>query len=102
MARDFEVAEKYCCINSIEKSWLTSPQAPIVVMECKEGKVLPAELIHPGINTLGVMLPYTPLHYLLFNEGLEILIMTSANISDEPLITDNEEALDKLQKIVNF
>jgi len=102
MARDFEVAEKYCRINPIEKSWLTSPQAPIVVMQRKEGNVLPAEIIHPGINTLGVMLPYTPLHYLLFNEELEMLIMTSANISDEPLITNNEEALDKLQEIVDF
>ncbi len=102
MARDIAVAEKYCHINSIEKSWLTSPQAPIVVMERKEGNGLPEEIIHPGINTLGIMLPYTPLHHLLFDEELELLIMTSANISDAPLITSNEEALDKLQNIVDF
>ena len=102
MARDIGVAEKYCHINSAEKSWLTSPQAPIVVMERKEGNGLPEQIIHPGINTLGIMLPYTPLHHLLFDEELELLIMTSANISDAPLITNNEEALDKLQNIVDF
>jgi len=102
MARDIEVAEKYCHINPIEKAWLTSPQAPIVVMERREGNGLPEAMIHPGINTLGVMLPYTPLHYLLFDEELEMLIMTSANISDEPLITNNEEALAKLPEIVDF
>ncbi len=102
MARDLEVADKYCVINPTEKSWLTSPQAPIVVMERKESSQLSGEIIHPGITTLGVMLPYTPLHYLLFDEELELLIMTSANISDEPLITDNQEAIDKLQDVADF
>jgi hydrogenase maturation protein HypF len=102
MARDLEVADKYCVMNDTEKTWLTSPQAPIVVMERKEASQLSGEIIHPGISTLGVMLPYTPLHYLLFSEELELLIMTSANISDEPLITDNQEAMDKLQDVADF
>lgn len=102
MARDLEVAEKYCVMNATEKTWLTSPQAPIVVMERKEASQLSGEIIHPGINTLGVMLPYTPLHYLLFDEELELLIMTSANISDEPLITDNQEAINKLSELADF
>lgn len=102
MARDFAAAEKYCHINPLEKSWLTSPQAPIVVMESKEDNGLPKEIIHPGINTLGVMLPYTPLHYLLFDQDLEILIMTSANISDEPLIIENEEVVSKLSEVADY
>jgi len=102
MARDLEVAEKYCRINEVEKAWLTSPQAPIVVMTRNEATEISAEAIHPGLNTLGVMLPYTPLHYLLFDTRLELLIMTSANISDEPLITDNQEALDKLNHIADY
>jgi len=57
-------------------------------MKRREDTELSREAIHPGIDTLGVMLPYTPLHFLLFDEELELLIMTSANISDEPLITD--------------
>ena len=102
MARDIKVAEKYCRINDVEKSWLVSPQAPIVVLECKEEQGLRGETIHPGINTLGVMLPYTPLHYLLFDAELELLIMTSANISDEPLITENQEVIEKLNEVADF
>lgn len=102
MVRDLEAAYKYCRINAEEEKWLSSPQAPIVILERKEQCSLAADIIHPGINTLGVMLPYTPLHFLLFDEELEILIMTSANISDEPLIIDNEEALDKLKDIADY
>ena len=102
MARDFDAANKYCVINEVEKNWLTSPQAPIVVMQTKDETQLSQATIHPGLNTLGVMLPYTPLHYLLFDDELELLIMTSANISDEPLITDNREAVEKLAEVADF
>ncbi len=101
MARDFEIAEKYCVINPVEKKWLTSPQAPIVIMKTKESAGLSIEL-HPGLDTLGVMLPYTPLHYLLFDDELELLVMTSANISDEPLIIDNQEAMAKLNDVADY
>ena len=89
-------------INDIERKWLTSPQAPIVILERKDDSWLPDELIHPGISTLGVMLPYTPLHYLLFDDELELLLMTSANISDEPLIINNQEAMEKLSEVADF
>jgi hydrogenase maturation protein HypF len=102
MVRDLATAYKYCLINSEEERLLNSPQAPIVVLERKEDNALAADIIHPGIHTLGVMLPYTPLHYLLFDDELEILIMTSANISDEPLIVDNEEALNKLKDVADY
>lgn len=103
MARDVEAADKYCLINPIEKKWLTSPQAPIVVMQRRNDQVhLPGAEIHPGLNTLGVMLPYTPLHFLLFDDELELLIMTSANISDEPLITSNEEAIRQLGDVADY
>ncbi|HEX3011715.1 MAG TPA: carbamoyltransferase HypF [Syntrophomonadaceae bacterium] len=102
MARDLEAAHRCCIISEVEEKWLTSPQAPIVVLAAKKDSKLPREVIHPGISTLGVMLPYTPLHYLLFDQDLEILIMTSANISDDPLITGNNEALEKLADIADF
>lgn len=102
MVRDLPTAHKYCRMNSEEERWLRSPQAPIVVLKRKEQDLPAAEMIHPGLDTLGVMLPYTPLHYLLFDDDLEILIMTSANISDEPLIIENEEALNKLGKVADF
>lgn len=102
MVRDLEAAARYCEVSSGAKGLLTSPQAPIVVLTERQDSKLPADLIHPGLNTLGVMLPYTPLHYLLFDEDLDVLIMTSANISDEPLITDNGDARQKLEGIADY
>jgi hydrogenase maturation protein HypF len=102
MARDLEAVKKYCQVTAREEQWLTSRQAPIVVIESKANPAIPGELLHPGLNTLGVMLPYSPLHYILFDEELDLLVMTSANISDEPIITDNIEALSKLKNLADY
>ncbi len=102
MARNLDVVEKYCLVDPVEKKWLTSPQAPIVVLKRRDGEDLPDTVIHPGLNTLGVMLPYTPLHFLLFDDDLELLIMTSANISDEPLITGNQEAIRQMADVADY
>lgn len=102
MVRDLEVAYKYCRVNKYEAEWLSSPQAPIVILERNLETILPERELHPGISTRGVMLPYTPMHFLLFDDDLEILVMTSANISDEPLIIDNEEALAKLGEVADY
>lgn len=102
MVRDMETAHRYCEISLLEEECLTSPQAPIVVLKRRTDESLPDKLIHPGLNTLGVMLPYTPLHYLLFDEELDVLIMTSANISDEPLIITNAEAQAKLKGLADL
>ncbi|MGE5391173.1 MAG: carbamoyltransferase HypF [Deltaproteobacteria bacterium] len=102
MVRDLETAQKYAFIDDIEAKWLQSPQAPIVILKSRFHEGLPSDIIHPGLGTLGIMLPYTPLHYLLFDQDIEILIMTSANISDEPLIFDNDTALEKLAGIADY
>lgn len=102
MVRDLATAHRYCTISPLEESWLNHTSAPIVVMERQDDNLLAADIIHPGLKTLGVMLAYTPLHYLLFDDELEILIMTSANISDEPLIIDNAEAVEKLSEVADF
>ncbi len=102
MVRDLTTAHRYCEISRREASWLNHGSAPIVVMKCRENNPLAADIIHPGLKTLGVMLPYTPLHYLLFDDELEILIMTSANISDEPLIIENSQAMEKLSQVADF
>lgn len=102
MVRNIEAARRYCRISPEEEDWLNSRHAPILILECHEQTQLPGEVIHPGLKTLGVMLPYTPLHYLLFDDKLDILIMTSANISDEPLITENDEALKKLADVADY
>ncbi len=102
MARDLTAARKYCLISEPEEAWLASRQAPIVVMKSLNNPVIPGDLLHPGLNTLGVMLPYTALHYLLFDEELDLLVMTSANVSDEPIITDNYQALKKLYSLADY
>ena len=60
-----------------------------------------AQSVAEGTNTFGFMLCYAPLHYLLFSGGLEVLVMTSGNISDEPLICDNQKAIQKLGNIAD-
>jgi len=97
MCRDAESAEKFCVISDDERKILESPQRPIVLLRKKE-----KGLRHISENnSVGVMLPYTPLHYLLFGEDFEALIMTSANISDTPIVCDNLQALEDLRGIAD-
>lgn len=101
MCKNLDVVRRYCRLSQCEAELLESPAHPIVILKRLRFDDLPPE-IAPGIDTLGVMLPYTPLHHLLFAEGLEILVMTSANISDDPLIIDNDEASKKLKGIADY
>ena len=102
MARDLEVVRRYCRLTEEEQRLLQDAAAPIVILDRLPDCGLPVEYLAPGINTLGVMLPYTPLHCLLFAEGLELLVMTSANVSDDPLVTDNGEALARLAGLADY
>lgn len=99
MCRDVETARRYCSLNETESELLYSPAAPIVILRRHDNTSLPA--LSPGTQTLGVMLPYTPLHVLLF-ENVEMLVMTSANESGVPLIKDNMEALHELSGIADY
>lgn len=101
MCRDLSVVEKYCQVSEQESRWLTSAEAPIVILERGKESSLPHSLA-PNTNTLGVMLPYTPLHLLLFDEEIDIIVMTSGNISDLPLIKDNHQAQEQLGKIADY
>ncbi|MFB3825677.1 MAG: carbamoyltransferase HypF [Bryobacteraceae bacterium] len=94
MMRDLATTERYCRVDEEERALLISPEAPIVLLRTRDPAAFPPELA-PGLRELGVMLPYTPLHHLLF-EGLECLVMTSGNISEEPIVISNEEARVKL------
>jgi len=100
MAKNLEVVKKYCYLSLKEQEILTGPQAPIVIMPRKT-RYLPSSLA-PGVDTLGVMLPYVPLHLLLFREELELLVMTSGNISSNPLIYEDSQAFSQLQEIADF
>ncbi|MBD2442352.1 carbamoyltransferase HypF [Dolichospermum sp. FACHB-1091] len=101
MARDMNIISEYCYINDLEKELLTSSAAPIVLLKIKDNHQL-ASSIAPGQNTLGFMLPYTPLHHLILRRMKVPIVLTSANISDEPQCINNEEAKDKLSKIADY
>ena len=103
MVRDFSVLLEVACAETSELELLASPISPIVLLPKRgDGAVHLAPMVAPRTDTLGVMIPYTPLHLLLFNtdapegETLKALVMTSANLAEEPLVYENEEALERL------
>ena len=99
--RDLEVVREHCEVSADEEKALTSPARPIVLLRRRETSPL-CDDIAPGLDTLGVMLPYTPLHHSLLDEGLNIIVMTSANISGDPLILTEEGAFAELAPLVDF
>ncbi|MGD8369723.1 MAG: carbamoyltransferase HypF [Desulfobacterales bacterium] len=100
MVKDLSVAEQFCRITAEEVALLTSSRRPIVLLEKREPNDI-AGAVAPNNRTFGVMLPYTPLHYLLLEQGPEVLVMTSGNRSEEPIAIGNEEAFDRLADIAD-
>ncbi len=98
MAKNIEMAEEIAFVSEKEKALLLSYMKPIVALNKKRD--LP--LASPGLHTIGVMLPYTGLHVMVFQRCSHPLIMTSANMPGEPIIFTNEEALEKLKEKVDF
>ena len=101
MIKDIETVKKYCILSKDEEDLLKSNKRPIVLLD-KKDKYVFSENLSPNNKKIGVMLPYTPLHYLLFDDELDSLVMTSANISGEPIIYKNSDALKKLNNIVDY
>ncbi|MBD2134472.1 carbamoyltransferase HypF [Sphaerospermopsis sp. FACHB-1094] len=101
MARDINIISEYCYISDLEKTLLTSPAAPIVLLNIKPEKQV-AISVAQGQNTLGFMLPYTPLHHLILRRMNRPIVLTSGNISDEPQCINNEDAKEKLGKIADY
>ena len=100
MIRDMRVVAHFCELCEGECAALTSAEAPVVLLKKRSVDGL-SPSVAPGNDRLGVMLPYTPLHTLLFDEELDVLVMTSANFSEEPLVNENEEALLRLKGIAD-
>jgi hydrogenase maturation protein HypF len=100
MADSIKTIKQHSLVNTQAQDLLKSPQSPIVLLPKKTGSSI-SPSVAEGVSTFGFMLPYAPLHHLLFAEGLKILVMTSANISDEPLMCKNDEALERLGGIVD-
>ncbi len=101
MISTIEEIGKHCFVSAEEKELLQSPQCPIVLLRWKRSSnISPA--VAPKLKYLGVMLPYTPLHHLLLAETGLPLVMTSGNISEEPIAKDNDEALRRLGGIADY
>ena len=106
MVPDVAAAERFCLVSEASRHALLSPRRPIVILPRRPGSPLSSSLA-PGNNTLGVMLPYTPLHYLLFGDSLDAppeftaLVMTSGNLSEEPIVTANREAVMRLGHVAD-
>ena len=95
-----EKVRRYAVVDDLAERMLQSPESPIVLMPKKAGCGI-APAVAEGVNTFGFMLCYAPLHWLLFAEGLEALVMTSGNFADEPLICKNDEAIEKLGQVAD-
>jgi len=100
MAKNIAVAEKFVEISHVEKDILKSNSAPILLLNKKESDL--SKYVAPDNHKIGIMLPYAPLHYLLFDSlKIDALVMTSANISDEPICYKDEDAFSHLSNIVD-
>jgi hydrogenase maturation protein HypF len=107
MARDLKSVESFCNPGLADRELLLSPQRPIVILPARTEPTI-SEEVAPGNKTLGVMLPYTPMHYVLFGESpgappeFPALVMTSGNLSEEPIVTANEEASERLGSVADW
>ncbi len=102
MSRNIQDIEKYAYINNKETNLINSLTKPIILLKKKRPDLL-SLYVAPQNNYFGVMTPYTPLHYLIFeSRNFAALIMTSGNISGEPIIFDNNQAFEKLSAVADY
>jgi hydrogenase maturation protein HypF len=112
MVRDLQGIQSISAVSPEDEVSLQDPRRPIVILPRRPSgdptaEALP-DVLAPGNNTLGIMLPYTPLHYLLFSDSPEsepefpALVMTSGNLSEEPIVVSNTEALRRLPGIADW
>jgi hydrogenase maturation protein HypF len=101
MVYDVAGAHRLAQIDAEEEKLLTSPQRPIVLLKKKNNNII-SPAVAPGVPHLGVMLPYTPLQYLLLEKYFAALVMTSANQVDEPICISNREAVSRLKGIADY
>jgi hydrogenase maturation protein HypF len=107
MCRDVASVRRVCRVSSQDEAALLSVRRPIVVLRRLPGAPV-SDAVAPGNDTLGVMLPYTPLHYLLFSDSPDVdseftsLVMTSGNLSEEPIVVSNTEAMRQLNSVADW
>ena len=102
MVPDLQAAEEVCEVDDAASTVLQSMQRPIVLLPKKQPSPIPGE-VAPFNRYLGIFLPYTPLHYLLLAEGgFKALVMTSGNLSEEPIAIENREAVTRLSGLADY
>ena len=101
MVASLHEARKHCEITKEEADLLSSPASPIVLVKWKPQSSI-NKAVAPELKYLGIMLPYTPLHHLLIRDAGKPLVMTSGNLSEEPIARDNDEALRRLGNIADY
>jgi hydrogenase maturation protein HypF len=102
MAPDFTAMDAFCIADDSSRALLLGPERPIVLLPKKVPSPI-AQEVAPRIHELGVFLPYTPLHHLLFAGGrFTALVMTSGNLSEEPIAIENREAVERLGGLGDF
>ena len=102
MSPDIETIREFAIVSENEEKTILSKERPIVILKKSENYDF-AESVSPGLHNIGVMLPYAPLHHLLFNEtNTPAYIMTSANVPGEPMMITNKEILGNLDKITDY
>lgn len=104
MAFKLDFIRKFCNFTSQEEELLQSQRRPIVLLEKRPSSRI-VEDVAPGQSTLGFMLPYTPLHYLLLQPAdhyPEVFVMTSGNFSDEPIAYQDQDAMSRLDRIADL
>ncbi len=103
MMPDLETVERHCFVSDAERELLQSTARPIVLLKRRPESNIAKE-VAPNQDWVGIMLPYTPLHYLLFTDHSSLitaLVMTSGNLSEEPIATDNDEARKRLSNLAD-
>lgn len=102
MVRDLAAARFFCALTEQEETLLRTPARPIVLARRREAAPLAAS-VAPGLPWLGIFLPYAPLQHLLFADArVRALVMTSANLSEEPICIANDEARERLSAIADL
>ena len=110
MAGSIEAIEEYCFVSTAERDLLLSARRPVVLLARKPDSILSnrsnrpnwPNAAAPGLNSLGFMLPCAPSHYLLMENLDRPLVMTSGNVSDEPICYEDRDALERLGAIADY
>lgn len=101
MAGSIEAIEEHCHASTFERELLLSARRPVVLLARKPDSAIP-RAVALGLNSLGFMLPYAPLHYLLLENLGRPMVMTSGNVSDEPISYEDRDALQRLRGIADY